>query len=789
MRLVWVLLVAGCLVDRTVPCGDLVCPVGSTCTVIGCASPSQLAACAGIADGTTCEANDIGGVCTSGVCELVICGDGKVEGPEKCDDGNQRSGDGCSADCLSNETCGNGYVDFVKGEQCDDGLAGLSHDGCTSTCQIEFDAWADATPQPPPPRQGHAMAYDSKRKRVVMFGGFDVGPLGDTWEWDGLTWRQIVPPVSPSPRGYAAMAYDADRGVVVLFGGDDPQTLGDTWEWDGIVWTERTPATTAPSPRYSAAFGFDASRHQLVLYGGLGTLGASETWLWDGTDWHDLTTTASEPEPNGLLAYDAQGQQLLLYTCGYPTLGATWTWNGTSWDAITAAPLCISTRALSATHGGDVALLFTFDQGGGYSHSEFVWANGAWPPMGTANAPSSRASTQMAYDEDVDQLVLFGGDNEVMTTSTRLGDTWIEKTSGGAWTQETLPTPTARWSASLAYQPLRGTIVMYGGTSTLADHDTWEWDGLAWTDRSTGSTNPGDRSGPCMVATRDHVVLFGGSSSDQETWLWDGSLLTWTDVTMTKPPARTNSPLAYDTRRDRVVMFGGHVGAVTSQDTWEWDGTDWMPMSSTQTPPARMGAALVYDERREVTVLFGGTDVLGNPIPADTWTWDGSEWTPQTPAASPPAGAVVGTYDPLRGTVVVIVTGLDNAVATWEWDGTTWTERAIVTAPSPRLHPSIVYDNRHAELVMFGGALDETSGPLQDVWTEQYSSVSYPADACIDVDTDGDGLVGCADPDCWARCTPLCPPRSSCDPSAPHCGDGICSVLEDARLCPEDCSQ
>lgn len=53
---------------------------------------------------------------------------------EVCDDGNVASNDGCSADCLSNETCGNGVVDFAIGEVCDDGN-GTSGDGCYSTCR------------------------------------------------------------------------------------------------------------------------------------------------------------------------------------------------------------------------------------------------------------------------------------------------------------------------------------------------------------------------------------------------------------------------------------------------------------------------------------------------------------------------------------------------------------------------------------------------------------------------------------------------------------------------------
>jgi hypothetical protein len=48
--------------------------------------------------------------------------------------------------------------------------------------------WIDRTPSPlptawPPERQGAGMVYDSKRKRVVVFGGASDGELyRDLWE-------------------------------------------------------------------------------------------------------------------------------------------------------------------------------------------------------------------------------------------------------------------------------------------------------------------------------------------------------------------------------------------------------------------------------------------------------------------------------------------------------------------------------------------------------------------------------------------------------------------------------
>src|SRR5215813_7920316 len=63
-----------------------------------------------------------------------VCGDGKIDPGEVCDDGNNADGDGCSADCMSDETCGNGIIDKDRGETCDDGN-GKSGDGCSANCQ------------------------------------------------------------------------------------------------------------------------------------------------------------------------------------------------------------------------------------------------------------------------------------------------------------------------------------------------------------------------------------------------------------------------------------------------------------------------------------------------------------------------------------------------------------------------------------------------------------------------------------------------------------------------------
>ncbi|MEK7703690.1 MAG: DUF4215 domain-containing protein [Myxococcota bacterium] len=63
------------------------------------------------------------------------CGDYIVGANEVCDDGNVVSADGCSADCQSDEICGNGVLDLVALEFCDDGDANGSYGHCMLGCQ------------------------------------------------------------------------------------------------------------------------------------------------------------------------------------------------------------------------------------------------------------------------------------------------------------------------------------------------------------------------------------------------------------------------------------------------------------------------------------------------------------------------------------------------------------------------------------------------------------------------------------------------------------------------------
>jgi cysteine-rich repeat protein len=124
---------ASCLEPALVACPDgVACPEGTVCGPSGgCFTPEQLTSCEDIADGEPCD----GGFCVERVCVPVGCGNRARTPDEACDDGNSINGDGCSADCLSDETCGNGTTDLAAGEQCDDGNDDAG-DACEPGCML-----------------------------------------------------------------------------------------------------------------------------------------------------------------------------------------------------------------------------------------------------------------------------------------------------------------------------------------------------------------------------------------------------------------------------------------------------------------------------------------------------------------------------------------------------------------------------------------------------------------------------------------------------------------------------
>jgi hypothetical protein len=196
-------------------------------------------------------------------------------------------------------------------------------------------------------RIGHAMAYQTSRRRIVLFGGRarSMGAVGgtvfnDTWEWDGTakTWTRRTPPVSPPARYDHAMVFDEARSRAVLVGGRtlSGTPLNDVWEWDGTTWMQ---VGSGPSARVGHAMTYDAVRRTVVLFGGhTGSANSNQTWERDSASGAWSLRSSAGPSARTQAALSPSGDAaggVLLFGGGTSAgtfLNDTWRWNGTSWQ-------------------------------------------------------------------------------------------------------------------------------------------------------------------------------------------------------------------------------------------------------------------------------------------------------------------------------------------------------------------------------------------------------------------------------------------------------------------------
>jgi len=357
-----------------------------------------------------------------------------------------RLDDGSAVRLLSSQTGWQRHVDTTT--RLPLGFHGLAYDpgrgrviasypGASGLVVTEFDGadWGPRDPvSTPPSRTSLALATDTHRQRVVMFGGAAPGPgacgveetalCEDTWEWDGADWRQRAGGAGPCPRRDHALAYDAARRQVVLFGGEtgrgvgcvecEEETCADTWGWDGREWHLHRP-DHRPLPRLGHAMAYDAARERVVLFGGcdewcIDELG--DTWEWDGTDWREQDPGEAPVARHGArMAYDAVRQRVVLFggwaneagACGVDDsrlCADTWEWDGDQWlvrhpatspmgrmyHAVAFDPM----RGVVLLQGGCDDVADTGMCAGGYSDT-WEWDGTSWRPVsGGATSPVAR---------------------------------------------------------------------------------------------------------------------------------------------------------------------------------------------------------------------------------------------------------------------------------------------------------------------------------------------------------------------------------------------------------------
>ncbi|MEM7201456.1 MAG: kelch repeat-containing protein [Planctomycetota bacterium] len=611
-------------------------------------------------------------------------------------------------------------------------------------------SWAGR--HPAPSSAAAAVAYDSGRQRLVVYSGnsrVQTGslPASGLWEWDGASWHRCETPPFPLRSG-VRMAYDSARRRTVLFGGRQASPLRglptDVWEWDGARWTRHVPATAPPGTE-GHAMAYDSKRERVVLFG----VGSSALWEWDGSAWTPRSAAAAPPRAvfHGM-AYDSARDRIVMFG---GSLGSdTWEWDGSGWHQLTTALApARSSVAMAYDQGRGRTVLYGGDLFPSPRRETWEWDGVRWRQAAPASLPTAAVRTAMAYDSARGEVMLFSGSGASFTLTDEL---WAW--DGGDWSVVEAAPPEPRTFAAMAYDESRSRAVLFGGslpvfqigaaTSTPMGAGTWEWDGARWTLAPTTAAPAGRfRHNAVYDQARQRVVVYGGATTMwavrfpwshsrplgpflDDTWTWDGT--TWVEQQPAeRPPARHTAAMAYDSSAERTLLFGGDGGFLRN-DTWEWDGTQWRERQPALRPPPRRASAMAYDPGRDRIVLFGGY-TAASVVSDDTWEWDGTQWEQRFPPVRPRARRLHSmSYDPNLG-AVVLHGGNQGAFGwpefnytlsdTWAWDGATWTHLpASPNAPARNGHawatdPSGVHivfggEEQFGSYLQWGWPTDET---------------------------------------------------------------------------------
>jgi len=553
----------------------------------------------------------------------------------------------------------------------------------------------------------------------VQPAGTAVGVRGDgqvVTTTAAALYRPVATTADPGPRILYSLGADPGRGVIVLQGGMLPgsRSPGDTWEWNGSSWRQVFPSDpegdgNGPTLGF-APLVYDPIRAGLLTYTG-------SLLLWNGTSWRNF---GAGPVAGGVITWDARRAVVVLYGND----GGTYEWSGGSWRNALPAATVSPSRAFAAlfydTVAQQVCLYGGRTQSGTYLGDHWCYDGARWTAVPTAGtAPFARSDYAYAWDAARGELFLQSGRPEASTTVD--GKTWVLRRVAGTptWFDVTPATLDLRQHGA-TYDPASERVIM-AGDLTLAPSTLRAWNGTGYVSLSPGDPegdgNPSflfRTSNPVYVPARNRVV-FAQAGTTLETWEWDR--VSWA-LRATGGASTATGGLSSGWLGSNLITFGGNKLNVAQGDTWAWNGTAWSLLEAGPVhPPAafdarfRTEAGLVTDAAGTKLYRVGGADVYfsGSAQTScilDVWEWTGATWVLSTgggPAWNDPEGDGTPTtpvngiavpcrcrervvWSPALNTILLLDDGAGAGVpyVVWEWRRatTSWARHTLTGATS-----------------------------------------------------------------------------------------------------------
>jgi hypothetical protein len=297
----------------------------------------------------------------------------------------------------------------------------------------------EQTNVPPPARHLSHVVFDEENSQILLYGGSTGNyTYNDLWALGTSGWRKLFEG-GPAERIKAAFAYDTNRKKAILFGGSgaNNKLRDDTWEWDGKAWKQNM--ATGPLIRNHALAAYDKKNKVVVMFGGVGPNGLlSDTWLFDGSVWKQAD--ANGPKdclPHGMI-YNEAMEKIILVTLSVirdpkdeaHATNNMWEWTGNSWKKFSDSTAFTSSSNLQAVSAfkDDGIVLFDGSDVTNNKCKTWIFAKSHWESR-TIDGPSGRFGHAMAFDKKKGKTILFGG----FGNGKLLNDLW--SWDGQAWTE------------------------------------------------------------------------------------------------------------------------------------------------------------------------------------------------------------------------------------------------------------------------------------------------------------------------------------------------------------------
>ncbi len=314
-----------------------------------------------------------------------------------------------------------------------------------------------------PPAGGFSqMAYDTKAKLVILYGGISgywADPSAwntDTWTYDPVKnlWTKKSPAIHPAGSHGGSMVYDskADRMILSLPTDDTaaPGTPMATWAYDlkKDTWERR-----AEGPMMMAGgqlLAYDAESDRTIMFGGMAVPEWQErdvTWAYD---YNTNTWTNMQPfkHPEGIdsvgMVYDSKADRVVLwgdygrkwYNASLEDAVWTYDYNTNTWQKFdhhkTDGPLVRDYNKLAYDEVADKIIMY----GGYWFGNDETWVydlnTDTWEQMLPAANPGPLSVYSMVYVKDINKTILFGGGD--LGTYEFKTDTWSYDLGANTWT-------------------------------------------------------------------------------------------------------------------------------------------------------------------------------------------------------------------------------------------------------------------------------------------------------------------------------------------------------------------